>query len=181
MLYSKFHKISRTCSRNSTQFHAIFTQFGLFQPFLGQFQHVGYQNACTWAEKFIGNTFTQFHAPLHAILRDFTQFLRNLGFFSHFWANFNMFGIKKHVLEPRNLSVILSRNLTHLFMQFHANFTQFSRNLGYFSHFWANFNMLGIKKHVLELRYSLVVLGEAIGLEKGLKAPKNYQELWSIW
>ena len=31
-------------------------QFGLFQPFLGQFQHVGYQKACTQAEKFIGGT-----------------------------------------------------------------------------------------------------------------------------
>ena len=29
-------------------------QFGLFQPFLGQFQHVGYQKACTRAEKLIG-------------------------------------------------------------------------------------------------------------------------------
>ena len=98
MLYSKFQKISRACSRNFTQFsrnfgyfshfwanfymlgikmhvlelrnslvilsknftrmftqfHAIFTLFGLFQPFLGQFQHVGYQKACTRAEKFIG-------------------------------------------------------------------------------------------------------------------------------
>jgi len=45
--------------------------------------------------------------------------------------------------------------------------------LDYFSHFWANFNMLGIKKHILELRNSLVVLGEAIGLKKGLKAPKK--------
>ena len=36
------------------QFHAIFTHFGLFQPFLGQFQHVGYQKAYTRAEKFIG-------------------------------------------------------------------------------------------------------------------------------
>ena len=122
MLYSEFHRISRMCSCNFTQFHAIFTQFGLFQPFLGQFQHVGYQNACTRAEKFIGNTFKKFHARVHAISR---------------------------------------------------NFTQFSRNLDYFSHFWANFNMLGIKKHILELRNSLVVLGEAIGLKKGPKAPKK--------
>ena len=34
-------------------------------------------------------------------------------------------------------------------------------------------SMLGIKKHVLELRNSLVVLGEAIGLKKGPKAPKK--------
>merc|ERR1711954_17495 len=122
MLYSKFQKISCACSRNFTQFHAIFTQFGLFQPFLGQFQHVGYQNACTRAEKFIGNTFKKFQTRVHAISR---------------------------------------------------NFTQFSRNLDYFSYFWANFNMLGIKKHILKLRNSLVVLGEAIGLKKGPKAQKK--------
>merc|ERR1712082_47101 len=53
------------------------------------------------------------------------------------------------------------------------NFMQFLRNFGYFSHFWANFYMLGIKMHILELRNSLVVLGEAIGLKKGPKAPKK--------
>ena len=34
--------------------HAM--QFRLFWPFLGQFYHVGYQKACTRAEKFIGGT-----------------------------------------------------------------------------------------------------------------------------
>ena len=52
-----------------TQFHAIFTLFGLFQ-------HVGYQKACTRAEKFIGDTFIQFHARLHIISRNFTQISR---------------------------------------------------------------------------------------------------------
>ena len=33
--------------------------------------------------------------------------------------------------------------------------------------------MLGIKKHVLELKNSLMVMGEAIGLKKGPKAPKK--------
>merc|ERR1711954_288967 len=117
--FKKFHARVHAISRN---FHAIFMQFWLFQPFLGQFQHAGYQNACTRAEKFIGNTFKKFHARVHAISR---------------------------------------------------NSTQFSHNLGYFSHFWANFNMLGIKKHILELRNSLVVLGEARGLKKGPKAPKK--------
>ena len=39
-----------------TQFQAIFAISAslLFQPFLDQFQHVGYQKAYTWAEKFIG-------------------------------------------------------------------------------------------------------------------------------
>ena len=91
--YRRWHaifRVSKNFTRVFTQFHAIFTQFGLFQPFLGQFQHVGYQNACTPAEKFIGNTFMQFHPPLHAVSRNFTQFSRNLGYFSHFRANFNM-------------------------------------------------------------------------------------------
>ena len=38
------------------QFSCNFTLFWLFQPFLGQFQHVGYQKACTQAEKCIGGT-----------------------------------------------------------------------------------------------------------------------------
>merc|ERR1712112_280852 len=71
MLYSKFQKISGACSRNFTQFHAIFTQFWLFQPFLGQFLHVWYQNKCTRAEKFNGNTFKKFHARVHAISCNF--------------------------------------------------------------------------------------------------------------
>ena len=39
------------------------------------------------------------------------------------------------------------------FTQFHA----ISCNFSYFSHFWANFNMLGIKMHVLELWTSMVI------------------------
>ena len=54
-----------------------------------------------------------------------------------------------------------------------CNFHVISQNFGYLSRFWANFNMLGIKKYVLELRNSLVVLAEAIGLQKGPDAPKK--------
>ena len=43
----------------------------------------------------------------------------------------------------------------------------------YFGHFWANLNMLCIKKNVFALRNSLVLLGEALGLKKGPKAPKK--------
>ena len=82
-------------------------QFQVFQPFLGQFQHVGYQNACTLAEKFNGDTFTHFHALPHAISRNFHTISCNFGYFSHFWANINMLGIKKHVLELRNSFVVL--------------------------------------------------------------------------
>ena len=70
------------------QFSPNFKQFGLFEPFLGQFQHVGYQNACTRAEKFIGDTFTQFHARVHAISHNFTQF----GLFQPFLGQFQHVG-----------------------------------------------------------------------------------------
>ena len=43
MLYSEFHTIF-------AQFRTILAISAIF----GQFQHVGYQNACTRAEKFIG-------------------------------------------------------------------------------------------------------------------------------
>ena len=56
-----------------TQFQAIFAISAslLFQPFLDQFQHIGYQNACATAEKFIGTTFQKFQARVHAISRNF--------------------------------------------------------------------------------------------------------------
>merc|ERR1711954_34722 len=160
ILYSKFQKISRACSRNFTQFHTIFTQFGLFQPFLGQFQHVGYQNACTRAEKFIGNTFIQFHASLHAISRIFTQFSRNFWLFQPFLGQFQHVGYQKACTRAEKF---IGNTFKKFQARVHAisrNFTQFSRNLRYFSHFWANFNMLGIKMHVLELRNSLVILSK---------------------
>merc|ERR1711954_258452 len=70
-------------------------------------------------------SFKKFHERVHAISHNFTQFPRNLGYFSHFWANFNMLGIKMHVLELRNSLVILSKNFTPVFTQFHTIFTQF--------------------------------------------------------
>ena len=67
----------------------------------------------------------QFHALLHAISRDFHTISCNFGYISSFWANFNMLGIKLHVLKLRNLTVMLSRTFTHSLVQFHAIFTQF--------------------------------------------------------
>ena len=81
----------------------------------------------------------------------FTKFHAILGYFSHFWANFNMMGIKKHVLEPRNSLVILSCNFTHVFTQFHAYFMQFLRNLVYFP-------FLGEFQHVNK-NISMLMLG----------------------
>ena len=112
---------ARVCSIPSfTQFSHNFAQFWLFQPFLGQFQHIWYQNAWTRAEKFHGDTVTHFHALPHTISCNFHAISHNFGYFSHFWANFNMLGIKMHVLELRNSLVILSKNFTHVFTQFHT-------------------------------------------------------------
>ena len=48
-------QVSKNFTCVFTQFHAIFMLFGLFHPFLGQFQHVGYQKACTRAGEFNGD------------------------------------------------------------------------------------------------------------------------------
>ena len=37
--------------------------------------------------------------------------------------------------------------------------------------------MLGVKKHILKLTNSLVILAEAVGLKKGLEAPKKAKGL----
>ena len=86
MLYSEFHTILHTPSHNFMQYSRNFTQFWLFHPFLGQLQHVGYLNASTPAEKFDGDTFTQFHAisrTCHAIFRQFKLFRPFLGQLQH--------------------------------------------------------------------------------------------------
>ena len=123
-------------------------------------------------------SFKKFHARVHAISRNFTQFSRNLGYFSHFWANFNMLGIKMHVLELRNSMVILSRTFTHSLTQLHA----ISHNFCFFSHFWANFNMLGIKMHVLELRNSLVILSKNFTrvFTQFHAISHNFHAIWAI-
>ena len=105
-----FHTHSCTPSCNFTQFSHSFTQFWLFQPFLVQFQHAGYQNACTWAKKVNGKIFMHFHTLLHTLSCNFHVISHNFGFLSRFWANFNMLGIKMCVLELSNSMVILSCN-----------------------------------------------------------------------
>ena len=121
-----FHTLSRTPSCNFTQFTCNFTQFQLFQPFLGQFQHVEYQNVCPWAEKFNGDIFTHFHTLLQALSHKFHAISHNFGYFSYLWVNFNILGIKMHVFELRSLRVILSHTFTHSLTQFHAIYTQFN-------------------------------------------------------
>ena len=60
-----------------------------------------------------------------------------------------------------------------------CNFHAISHNLGYISHFGVNFNMFGIKKHVLKLTNSLVILGKAVGLQKGKRPQKGAKGLKS--
>ena len=118
--------------------------------------------------------YSEFHAISRTPSSNFTQFSRNFGYFCHFWANFNMLGIKLHVLKLRNSMVILSCTFRQSFTQLHAIFTQFHPFLA-ISGFFVIFNMVGIKKHVLELRNSLVVLADAVGLQKGPEAPQKGQ------
>ena len=115
------------------QFSCNFTRFRLLQPFLGQYQHVGYQNACTWPKRFNRDTFTHFHTLLHTISRNFTQF---------------------HAISA--ISAIFRPISTWWVPK-----SMYSRC------------MLSIKKHVLELTNSMVILAEALGLQKGSKAPKK--------
>ena len=101
------------------------------------------------ARAFYIPTFTKFHAHVHAISRNFTQFSHNLGYFSHFWANFNMLRIKKHVLELRNPLVIYSRNFTHIFTQFHTisrKFHAIFTQLGLFEPFVGQFQHVKYQK-----------------------------------
>ena len=89
-------------------------------------------------------SFKKFHARVHTNSHNFTQFSGNLGYFSHFWANLKMLGIKKHILGPRHSLVILSRNFKQVFTQFHAisckfqaiftQFRLFQPFLGQFQH-----------------------------------------------
>ena len=46
--------------------------------------------------------FGEFHALLHTISCNFHTMSHNFGYIIHFWANFNMLGIKMHVFELRN-------------------------------------------------------------------------------
>ena len=54
------------------------------------------------------------------------QFFTQFGYLSYFWPNFNIFGIKKYVLELRNSLVILSHYLINSLTQYHAIKLQYS-------------------------------------------------------
>ena len=116
----------------------IFQQWGV---------HLGSMRYC-WKGLSKGILYSEFHAFSRTPSRNFTQFSHNFGYLSKFWGNFNIFGIKMHVLELNNSMVILS----HTFTTPSCKFMQFSCNFSYFRDFWANFTMLGIKMYVLDLR-----------------------------
>ena len=118
MLYSEFAAISRSPSRNFTRFSHNFMQFWIYQPFLGKFQYVGYQIACTQAEKFNGDAFTHFHTLPCAISCNFHTILA----ISAIRANSNMLGTKMQVNKLKNSMVILSHTFIHSLTQFHPNF-----------------------------------------------------------
>ena len=88
----------------------------------------------------------------------FTHFSHTFGYFRQIWANFNVLGIKKHVVNLESSLMILSQTFTHYFTHSHTLFTHFSHSLGYFHLIGTNFSMLHIKKHVLFLESSLVIL-----------------------
>merc|ERR1711954_270448 len=65
------------------------------------------------------------YSEFHAISHNFHAISRNFGYISHFWANFNMLGIKMHALQLRNSMEIISHTFTHSLMQFYGIFMQF--------------------------------------------------------
>ena len=90
------------------------------------------------------HTLTHFHEI-------FTQF----GLFWLILGHFQLGGYRKACTRAREFN---GDTFTHSHALLHAishNYMQFSCNLGYFGQFWAIFNMLGIKKYVLQLENSM--------------------------
>ena len=157
-LFTQFHAISRN-------FHAIWANSAI----LGQFLHVGYQNACTRAEKFIGNTFKKFHARVHAISGNFHAILA----ISAIFGPISTCWVSKCMYSSWEIHWWYFHTLSHTPSH---NYTQFYHNFGYFSHFWANFKKLGIKMHVLKLRNSLVIHSHTLlhSLTQNHKFSRNF-------
>ena len=103
-------------------------------------------------------SFMQFHTISH-----------NLCYFSQFWANFNILGIKMHVLELRNSMVIFSCTFTHSFMSFHGIFTQF----WLYQPFQGQFQHVGYQKTCTQAgEFKYLVVG-GLGHPKGAKGPQR--------
>ena len=84
---------------------------------MGQFQHVGYQHACTPAEKFNGDAFTNFHAILHAI---FMQFHAILAISAFFWPILTCWACTGAEKFNGDTFTHFQTLLHTIFMQFHA-------------------------------------------------------------
>ena len=81
-------------------------------------------------------SFLQFHSLLHKISCNCHAISHIFGYFSHFLANFNMLGIKMHVLKLWNSMGILSCIIIHSFTQLQAIFMQFHTILPISAIFW---------------------------------------------
>ena len=84
-----------------------------------------------------GHAYYVFHTFSCTPLYNFHAISCNFGYFSHFWANFIMLGIKMSLLELRNSMVILSGTPSQNFRQFSCKFMQyrlFQPFLGQFQH-----------------------------------------------
>ena len=129
-------------SRTFTQFHAILAISAIFWPI----------STC-WVLKCMYLSWEiqwwYFHALSRTPSHNFHAISCNFDYFGHFRANFNMFGIKKHVFKLRNSLVILysishiswriPHELSQNFTQFHAIFLQiglFKLFLGKIKHMW---------------------------------------------
>ena len=150
------------------QFHAIFTQFHTILAISAIFWSI---STC-WESKCMYSSWEIQWWYFHAI---FTQFSRNFSYFSQFWANFNMLGIKMHVLELSNSIVILSHTFTHSVTQYHTIFTQFwlfQPFLGQFQRVWYQKVWTRAEKFIGGTGRGRRPLKGAEGLQRGpLKSP----------
>ena len=118
----------------------------------------------------------QFQASLHAISHNFMQISSNfhaIWTISAIFRSISTCWVSKSMYSNCEIHCLHFHTSSRMYSH---NFMQISRNLGYFGyfgHFLTSFNMLGIKKDILQLRNSLMVLGEAIGRQKGPKTPKK--------
>ena len=97
---------------------------------------------------------------------------------AHYSAVLSLFGKPEVSLEPYlqgHAIFQISKNFMHMFTQFHAISHNFHAIWAISAIFWANFNMLGIRMHVLKLRNALVVFSHNLTHEF-----MQFLEIWAI-
>ena len=150
--------VSGNFMQSFKKFHTIFTQFHIIlaiSAIFCQLKHDGYQNACTWVEKFNGDTFMLIPALPHAILRNIHAILAVSVI--NFWP-ISTFLYQNACTQAEKFNDDTFTHIHPLLQTISRNFHAISRNFGYFSYFWSNLNMLGININVLQLRNSMVIL-----------------------